>query len=187
MRLDGLIRSISSEFPDFELRRKDQSVLMKAIDVILRVITFNQMKGFQTEFITTMGCVVYVGTCWDTMSDAGRMVSLRHERVHMRQRKRYGWFLFSLMYLWLPMPCLFAYFRAKFEKEAYEETIFATVELYEEGSTIVRSENFKNLILDTFTTAQYFWMWPFRKGLERWYAAAVVNALTRHNFPQEQR
>ncbi|TXH41509.1 MAG: hypothetical protein E6Q97_37550 [Desulfurellales bacterium] len=50
-------------------------------------------------------------TTWHTI--------IEHELVHVAQQKRVGWWLFLLLYVALPLPIGFAYFRVKFECEAY--------------------------------------------------------------------
>ena len=52
------------------------------------------------------------------MSDIARTVLLRHERVHLRQRRRYGFLPFAILYLIPLLPLGLAYFRARFEWEA---------------------------------------------------------------------
>lgn len=177
MSWEDFLQSIRAEFPDFSLRTKRDSYFMKLIDLFLRAVTLNQMNDFLTFFVTTIGCTVYVPDMWESMTPVDRMIVLRHERVHMRQRRRYGAFLFSFLYLFFPLPGGCAYFRKKFEQEAYEETIAATVELKESGAVIVQTPAYRSWVLSYFMTSAYFWMWPFRKDLEAWYDAAVERIL----------
>jgi len=158
------------EFTDFEILPKNKSVLMKTIDVALKIITFGQMKNFMTGFITTIGNKVYVPDVWDNNTLTSKAEIIRHERIHMRQAKRYGRFLFSLLYLALPLPTVFAYFRKKFEQEAYEESLKA---LYEYHGESVFTPRLKNFFISHFVSANYFWMWPFQKNLESWYDGVV--------------
>lgn len=170
-----VIREIEEEFPTFRLVFKDRSRLMKAIDVFLKVITLWRMRAFMTSFTTTIGYTVYVArSSWDSMSPEGRAAVLRHERVHMRQRRKYGMVLYTFLYLLFPLPGGLAYFRAKFEKEAYEETIRAAVDY----GWDVSDPGFRSRMVSHFTGPEYFWMWPFRKSVEAWYDAAVVRSTT---------
>jgi len=101
---------------------------------------------------------------------------MMHERIHMRQRNRYGGFLFSFLYLFFPFPIFFAYYRMKFEKEAYEETMYAVVLVYDnDAAEMLRAS--RDHIVSHFTSATYFWMWPFKKSIERWYDASMENHL----------
>lgn len=168
---------IRQEFPAFKLVWKEDSRLMKFIAVFLRFITFGQQRTFQTAYITTIGCAVYVPADWRKMSDISRIITLRHERVHMRQRRKYSMLLFSFLYLLCPLPGGLAYFRARFEMEAYEETIKSTVELYPNGAQLVLRRDAKKQMIENFIGPGYFWMWPFRTRMERWYDAAVAKVL----------
>jgi hypothetical protein len=67
----------------------------------------------------------------------------------------------------------------KFETEAYAETIKATAELTEIGTTLIQSKEYKERIIGNFTKASYFWTWPFRASLEAWYSRALETALSR--------
>jgi len=165
-----IIEETKLEFPDFEILPKKESKLMKVIDIALKIITFGQMKNFMTGFITTIGNKVYVPETWDNNTLTSKAEIIRHERIHMRQAKRYGRFLFSLLYLALPLPTVFAYFRKKFEQEAYEESLKA---LYEYHGESVFTPRLKNFFISHFVSANYFWMWPFQKNLESWYDGVV--------------
>ena len=171
----NLLVEIKSEFSDFEIVEKEKSVLMKFIDAALKIITFGQMKFFMTNFITTIGNKVYVPGSWEDATATSKAEIIRHERVHMRQAKKYGRFLFSVLYLLVPLPSGLAYFRKKFEQEAYEESLRA---LYEYHGEKAFTPALKERMIAHFTTAQYFWMWPFRKSVEAWYDEAVKKILS---------
>jgi hypothetical protein len=162
----ALCHEIKKEFSDFEIIKKEDSLLMKVINIFLMIITFGQMKVFMTKFITVIGNKVYVTESWDDRDERLKCATLRHERVHMRQSKKYGKFLFSILYLFLPFPIGIAWFRTKFEKEAYEESFRALNEYFGKEAF---SDRYKKHIVGQFTTSHYFWMWPFRDSLEKWY------------------
>lgn len=172
---EALEAEVREEFPDFKVENKADSGLMKAIDVVLKVITFGQMKAFMTGFITTLGTTVYVPEGWDDHPETGRMEVLRHERVHMRQARKYGRFLFSLMYVALPLPTVFAHFRKKFEQEAYEESLKAMQEYY--GDAVLLDPTVKARMVGHFTSAEYFWTWPWNASISKWYDDAVGRLL----------
>lgn len=176
---EKILNETKSEFPDFEILPKNKSVLMKFIDAALKIITFGQMKNFMTGFITVLGNKVYVPETWkDITLITSKAEIIRHERVHMRQSKKYGRILFSFLYLVAPFPVGVAYFRKKFEQEAYEESLKA---LYEYHGEKIFTPKLKEGMLAHFTGAQYFWMWPWRKDLEKWYDAAVEKARSRQS------
>lgn len=174
-----LLDELVTEFPEFEIKKKRDSTLMKVLNVLLRIITFNQMKTFLNGFITTIGTTVYVPDSWDSRSDVSKWVTLSHERVHMVQAKKYGRFLFSFLYL-LCLPCLFAFYRTKFEKEGYETSLKCMVQAFGPGSVL--DPNYREKIISHFTTAKYFWMWVRRSDIEEWYDNAVATILEEEGF-----
>jgi hypothetical protein len=169
-----LKKQISEEFPSFQILPKDGSWLMKAINVLLIIVTFGQMKTFMKSFITTMGDTVYVPENWSSWPPFSQAAILRHERVHMRQARKYTRPLFSFLYVmaWLPMGL--SWWRAKFEKEAYEESLRAYSEY---GSDISNNVVLKKNMVNHFVSAEYGWMWPFKSSIEAWYDAAVKKIL----------
>jgi len=174
-RYETLLAEIREEFPRFRLIPKTQSPLQKIIHRALQVLTFGQMRTFMTDYHTTLGYRIYVADqAWECKSDESRYVTLCHERVHMRQFRRFTWPGMTLLYLLFPLPMGLAYFRARFEMEAYAESIRAAAQVW--GMQHVRDDTYKRYILRQFTSASYGWMWPFRKSLERWYERALANA-----------
>jgi hypothetical protein len=161
---ESLINEMQKEFPKFVLLEKKSSTLMKIIDVFLKIITLGHMSTFMTKFITTVGYKVYTPPGWETMDKIG---ILRHERVHMRQMRKYGRIWFTLSYLFLPLPTVLAYYRKKYEQEAYEETIRYVAERY--GILAAERAEFRENIINHFTGAQYFWTWPWRDSIAFWF------------------
>ncbi len=173
-----VVDAIRAEFPEFTVTFKRNSELMKAADICLLIITLGQMREFMTKYTTTVGYTIYVPDSWATRSEKSQAITLRHECVHMRQRKKYGWFLFVFLYLFCA-PTIFAYWRAKFEKEAYEESIRATADYYGVAYLLA----LKSYIVSHFLDVSYFWMWPFRTGVERWFDEAVNKVIAERAQP----
>lgn len=169
-----LVAEVRAEFPAFKIVRKSESRLMKAADVFLKVVSFGKMNTFMTSFTTTLGTTIYVTESWDHIGDESKSITLRHERVHMRQARQLTPPLFSLLYLFAFLPLFLAYFRARFEREAYEETVRATCELY--GPKAVFDKSFRDRMVKHFTSAEYLWMWPFPKTVEKWFMDAAEKA-----------
>ena len=163
---DSLLLVIKKEFPDFKILKKSDSKLMKVIDMFLKVVTLGKMRSFMTNYTTTLGNTIYTSSEWDNRSVTTQISTLRHERVHMRQAKKHGKFLYSLMYILLPFPVGFALCRARFEMEAYEETLRTMYRFY--GPAVLTKAT-KETILGYFMGPDYFWMWPWKKSLEIWY------------------
>jgi hypothetical protein len=171
MTLSDLLHDIKVEFPGFRLMPKSDSTFMSVLHVLLTIITLGgARKSFMEDYVTTIGNTIYIPNGWGLISAEEKVVLLRHERVHLRQARKYGAFLFAFLYLCFPLPLVFAYYRAKFEKEAYEESMRADAEQY--GLTVL-NDSYKAFILRQFTGPMYGWMWPFKAGIETWYNDTV--------------
>jgi hypothetical protein len=166
---------------------KSESKLMKAIAVVL---FFN--KGFLTEYITTIGTTIY----WPKASElSGRdFQTLFHEAQHAYDYKKFPpWFILSylspqiltilalmsliactgnlwwlLSLLWLvmlaPIPSIT---RTYWEMRGYSCGIAAQVWL--RGAF---TERYKEHYKQSFTTAAYYFMWPFSRSMDRKLARA---------------
>lgn len=165
--LQDILEDIKKEFPDFEMKKKSDSLFMKILNIFLIIVTFGAQKKFMTDYVSVISNKVYVPTKWEEWTNYNKTSILRHERVHMYQVKKYGSFIYNILYLFIPLPMLLAYFRTKFEREAYEESIRFALVLA--GEDYVRGEKFKEHILSQFLTGKYGWMWPFRNSMEKWF------------------
>jgi hypothetical protein len=170
-RSDAFVEEIRREFASFRIVHKRQSRLSGAIDVALRVLTLGRQHEFMTRYHTVLGNTLYVPDSWATTPDISRLITLRHERVHLRQRRRYGDLVMTFLYLVPFLPVGLAYGRARIEWEAYRETIAAYAELV--GPAAARSDDLRTHIVKQFTSAAYGWMWPFPRTIHRWYDEAV--------------
>jgi len=168
---DRLIAEIAEEFPKFRLVRKSRNGFSRAIDRALRILTFGAQTSYLTHYHTVIGYTLYTPESWETTPDLDRVITLRHERIHLRQRQRYGFFVMAFLYLIPFFPLGLAYGRARIEWEAYTETLRATAEL--RGLESARSPALRETIVRRFTGGDYGWMWPFRASVERWYEAAL--------------
>jgi len=168
-RSDAFVREICAEFPSFAIVPKRESSLQRAIHVALAVLTFGGQRVYLTRYHTVMFGKLYVPDSWETMADLDRYVLLRHERVHLRQRKRMGDAAMAFVYLVPIFPLGLAYGRARIEWEAYEETLRATAEVY--GTPA--AEALREHIVGRFVGGDYGWMWPFPKTIHRWFDEAM--------------
>jgi hypothetical protein len=167
---ETFLAEMCDEFPSFAIRYKRHSELQRAIHVALRVVTLDRMKTYATQYHTVLFGVLWVPDSWDAMSDVDRVILLRHERVHLRQRERMGDVWMGFVYLVPFFPLFLAYGRARIEWEAYEETITATAELL----GLDRARALKGPIVSRFTSADYGWMWPFPRAVGRWFDAHLA-------------
>lgn len=170
---DAFVREIQGEFPEFRIAYKRQSRLQRAIDRTLRVLTFGGQNKYLSHYHTVLWGTLWVPDAWDEGSDAARYILLRHERVHLRQRRRYGDLLMTFLYLLPLFPLGLAYGRARIEWEAYEETIAATFELFGEAA----ARSLEDEIVQRFTGPDYGWMWPFPSVVRGWFASALARVV----------
>jgi hypothetical protein len=147
---------------------------MRAIGFFLNFITFGKMTSFMRSFTTTIGATVYTPALWDSWMLESQAAVLRHERIHMRQSRKYTPVLFKFLYLFAFLPFGLAYFRAKFEMEAYEESL----RTYHSYGSDITSAALKASVVGHFTSAEYCWMWPFRKSVEDWYDKTVQSIVS---------
>ena len=168
---DRLLVEITAEFPRFRLIPKSESAFQKLIHKALVVVTLGQMRSYLDRYQTTLGQRIYITPSWNERSHGDRYTVLCHERIHMRQFRRFTWPGMTLLYVLLPLPMGLSYFRARFEMEAYAESIRASAEIY--GKAHVEQSSFRDHILGQFTSASYGWMWPFPGFMARWYQREV--------------
>jgi len=170
---EQLLLEIKGEFPKFKLIEKKDSFLHKVIDKCLLVLTLGRMSNYLTDYQTTIGNRVYITDDWKQRSHVSRIIVLRHERIHLRQFRKYTFLGMSILYLAFPLPLGVAYFRAIFELEAYRESIIATHEFF--GKEAVTDPSYRKHILAQFTGPSYGWMWPYPKFLNKWYDNILEN------------
>jgi hypothetical protein len=182
-RTEALLRSIHAEFPAFRIVPKRGNALSLAIDGALRLITLGAQRHYMTRYHTVIGDTLYVPESWNAMGDVARVILLRHERVHLRQRRRYGFVVFAALYLLPILPLGLAWFRARFEWEAYRETLRATAEL--RGLDALRDAALRGEIVRRFVSGDYGWMWPFSRVIERWFDQALTEIESEFAAPGE--
>ena len=173
--VEAFLEELRAEFPDFRIVDKRGDAFSRAIDLALRAITLGGQRRYLTHYHTVIGDTLYVPEGWDRASDVARVITLRHERVHLRQRRRYTFLGMAFLYLAWPLPLGLAHGRARIEWEAYTETLRATIELRGEGA--LRDPALRAHIVRQFTSAAYGWMWPFPRTVHRWYDEAVAAIL----------
>jgi hypothetical protein len=159
---------------DFVQRSKPIQVVKKSVywhqraaGMALFVVTFGGQRTYLSQYVTTLGHTIYVPDDFDAWSPANAIEILRHEAVHVAQFERYGWIGMVLLYGILPLPMGLAWFRARLEWEAYEETLWAVAEI--EGFDAARSPDLRAKIVRRFTGPDYGWMWPFPRMIHRWF------------------
>ncbi len=170
-RHETLLAEIRAEFPTFQVRPKEGDRLQRAIAVALAVVTLGGQRSYMTRYHTVLFGKLYVPAAWDTMDDDARTILLRHERVHLRQRRRMGDVALAFVYLVPILPLFLAWGRARIEWEAYVETLRATAEV----RGLQAARELEEDIVSRFTGPDYGWMWPFPRAVRRWFAAAIAD------------
>lgn len=171
--LTVLLDELRVEFPAFTTKPKATSFFMKLVNVLLLLLTFGKQKKFMTNFTTTIGSTVYTSSMWEWMDDYSRVIVLRHERVHLRQAKKHGRFVFGFLYLFCPLPLFYANWRTRFEMEAYEESMQA---LHDYGGNLL-SPSYRDTMLNHFLSAEYGWMCRDRAKVEQWFSSTLERVL----------
>lgn len=92
---------------------KRDSRLMRVLGLLLCAVG---TRGFNERFWTTLGRTIYYPT--SVHDPFAHPVVLEHELVHVQQWRRWGLFLW-ISYLLLPLPIGLAWFRFRWEREAY--------------------------------------------------------------------
>ncbi|MEM9191130.1 MAG: hypothetical protein AAGF12_18250 [Myxococcota bacterium] len=119
-----------------------------------------------TTYVTTLGQRIYLPAGWSKRGAASRLITMRHEAVHLRQFRRYTFVGMSLLYLLPIVPLGLAIGRARLEWEAYRETITATFEIL--GPAAAEADPFLDHLVLQFTGPAYGWMWPFPGQVRSW-------------------
>jgi hypothetical protein len=169
--LEKMLEEIRLEFPRFRIVKKSASPLSRLIDLALKAVTFGAQSQYMTHYHTVIADALYVPEGWEDSPPVHKIVMLRHERVHLRQRRRFGDILMTWLYLFPFFPLGVAYGRARIEWEAYTETIRATAELV--GIEAAQSPALRRHIVRQFTSGAYGWMWPFPSIVNKWYDCAL--------------
>ena len=164
---ERLLAEMRREFPGFRLVAKRDDGLSRWLSRALYLLTLGGQRSYLTEYHTVLGDTLYLPTSWDRAADVDRAIVLRHERVHLRQRRRYGLVGMAFIYLIPWFPVGLAWGRARLEWEAYEETLRGTAEL--KGMEAARDPLLRARIVGRFTGPAYGWMWPFPKAVQHWY------------------
>jgi hypothetical protein len=161
---DAFVSEMKAEFPTFDIVPKRTSRLQHVLHWALFVLTLGGQRVYLTRYHTVLFGRLWVPDAYASMADVDRYILLRHERVHLRQRKRMGDVWMAFVYLIPFFPIFLAYGRARIEWEAYVETLRATAE--QKG--IEEAGALRPYLLARFTGPEYGWMWPFPAQVNRW-------------------
>lgn len=88
----------------------------RAMRLLARLLPAAGTRGFMERYWTTVGRTVYYPT--SVRDPLAHRDILEHELVHVRQWERFG-VLMWISYILLPLPFGLAWFRFRWEREAY--------------------------------------------------------------------
>lgn len=179
-RLDALCKELKEEFPKLRMQEKRRHWRWRFLNVLLLIITFGGNRGFIEKFTTTIRrTIAWSDGKWKLIIDRpdgweDRVWStLMHEREHLRQFKRYGTIIMSALYILAYLPMGLAWFRAKFEKAGYLQTLRCWYVLdlaWARGEkTNSDGQTAKEWWIKQFTGPNYAWAWPFKGQVAAWY------------------
>lgn len=132
-----------------EVRHKSTSRLMRFLTWLFGV--FN--RDFGRAWTTIGPRVIYAPDGTDLARLDRHEVTILHELVHIGQARRWPvWF--QLSYLLVPVPIVFAWFRWRWEREAYLVTLRARRGTIEQVVQVL--------------WRGYGWCWP-RPWMRRWF------------------
>lgn len=137
------------------VRLKAESRLMRVLGWLLRLIG---VRDFMMRFWTTIGPRTIWAPAGVSLAHLeAYALTIRHELVHARQARRWP-VVFQVSYLLLPLPFGLAWFRWRWEREAY------LVQLRAGAMTV-------DEVVDTLWR-NYGWCWP-RAWMRAWFKRAV--------------
>lgn len=185
------LSKIKFYFPQFEIKYKDQSSLMKWVG---KLMFFN--KNFMTHYTTTLGNKVYFPSeSYVSTRPLSSLIVVLHELVHIQDHKKLG-LLFSFLYAspqifallalpflllsWkLSLLCLLflspipSFFRMYYERKAYIVSLYSMKKLGQHKDFKVNLASQKIYFVKQFKDASYYFMWPFA-SIEKDFDAALA-------------
>lgn len=135
---------------------KHGSRAMRVAALLLRALG---SRDFMDRYWTTVGRTVYYPAC--VHDPHAHPDVLAHELVHVRQWERWGVLLWA-SYLLLPLPFGLAWFRWRWEREAYLVQIERAPDRAREIDRVVNT-----------LWSGYGWPWP-RTWMRRWFERAAA-------------
>ncbi len=172
--LAPLVANLAQTHPEVEIRFKKESAFMRGIGFCLTWIC----PLFLSQYATTIGSIIWLPTAaGSSWSEADLAIVLRHEIVHVDQSKKWTPLLYAFLYLFIPLPFMLSWFRARFESEAYRETLLASAEYYGLDAIVCPSTYLE--LFEVFRGPSYGWMWPFRSSFNNWFLDVIQEAALR--------
>lgn len=151
----------------------------KLINIIIIILSRGKNRRFLTDYVTTIGNRIAVPPeKFKTLPPLEALALLEHELVHVKQAKAYGLgniYLGTVIWgaLWLlaPIPSGLAYFRYKFEREAYLKQAQVRILHMGHEDTIEWIE----WVVKELSGPSYIWAWPFPNKIREWFKNKLIN------------
>lgn len=146
------------------VRKKEDYKWCYVVNAIWNFLTFSSDDDFMRR-VTTLGSHIYMERGWDLHASdpAVTYITLRHELRHIHYFENYGAIFGTLLYLFFPLPVLFAYMRYRVERVAVVEEVTAIFSLG--GDYRTRVEDY----VSALAGRSYFYAWPFRSSVRKWF------------------
>lgn len=173
MTVASYLIQLKKEFPSLKIGKRKPWWL----NLIFKAPFIKKLKWF--NFTQTIGTNIWLAEDWNCYNSRHQMITLRHERIHLLQFQKYGLIGMIILYLFLFFPIGLAYFRAKFEREAFAESMKAKIEYY--GITTEVQDSSRKTYLRNLTGSAYLFPWPFKKVILNWFAEDWIKAVDERN------
>lgn len=170
-RLDQLAIELKAEFPSLVFQFKADHWWWKVAHWFILIVSFGGNRTFLTGFTTTFGMCIgfsagHTKRIKERVEEDRVWSVLMHEREHLRQFKKYSLPGMILLYGLVFFPVGLAYFRARFERAGYKQTLMCWFIL--DRGWAENPEAIKWLTTQ-FTGPNYVWSWPFKKTVQGWF------------------
>ena len=162
--LEALLASVAAQ--GVKIVRKDQSKFWKLLAVLVKIVTFGKNSTFGTQFTTTIGKTIAVTPDYDSWTVQNKLETITHEMVHVGQYKRYSVPVMALLYFLVFIPFGLAYFRYRFEREAYLTEFKYTI-----GKGWGTKEELIDFGVQELSGSDYGWAWVFKGSIRKWFEA----------------
>jgi hypothetical protein len=183
-QIDTTLVFIKSKIPKFEIVDKEKSFFMKVLKTVLFFMPF-------MKYVTTIGWKVYLSGGLERLRAASdeskrHFISvILHEFTHMRRCQRLG-FIYNLIYLTPQIFALGAIF--VFLSPLFLLFLLFLAPIPSPGRAWIEFEGYctsaavygwlgmgvpLDYLTRQFTSSAYYFMWPFRTSVERWFLRFV--------------
>jgi len=157
--------------------KREWNLFWRVLNRIRKVLFLNPDNDFLEDVITTIGPFIFFPTNFEpAKADEIDCLIYAHELEHVTQYTRCGlgcaWLglpVFLVLYCLLPLPLGLAWFRYRFERKA-----FLAEDSYSRLFRFNVSLDLKG-ISESLSGKMYFFAWPFRKKIEKWFQENLPN------------